>query len=256
MSSRFGRTAYHYASLDTTMRVAAERAREGCPEGTVVTARSQTAGRGRLGRSWVSEPGQGLYLSVVLRPDCRPDAAPVLTLVAGLGVKDALERAAGVPCDIRWPNDILIGERKCCGILVEMEADRGVTAHVVVGIGINLNHRSFPPALEGAATSLRIETGRDWDTDSVLPPVLDSLERCYDLFRDRGPPPILEAFQRSSSYASGRRVVIEGLPGGGGAPTRGVTAGLSPAGLLLLRAGDGTVAPILAGSVRPDAGTM
>ena len=256
MIRRFGQPSFHYACVDTTMRVAAERARSGCPEGTVVTADRQTAGRGRHGRAWHSEEGRGLYLSLVLRPKCSPDTAPLLTLVSGLGVKDALERTAGVLCDIRWPNDILIRERKCCGILVEMEASRGVVDHVIVGIGINLNHLGFPAGLAEIATSLRIETGTDWSKESILEPLLDSLQTSYDLLSSRGHAPILEAFQQSSSYARGRRVVIEGLPDGGTGPTRGVTAGLSPDGLLLLRSDDGVVAPILAGSVRADKGTM
>ena len=256
MTRRFGQLAFHYASIDTTMRVAAEKARSGCPEGTVVTADRQTAGRGRHGRAWHSEPGRGLYLSLVLRPNCSPDSARLLTLAAGLGVKDALERTIGVPCDIRWPNDILIRERKCCGILVEMEASRGTVDHVIVGIGINLNHRRFPEDLGEIATSLRIETGSDWSRDSILDPLLDSLETSFDLLSSSGPAAILQSFQESSSYARGRRVVIEGLPDGATGPMQGVTAGLSPDGLLLLRGEDGIVAPVLAGSVRADKGTM
>lgn len=256
MTRRFGQPAYHYGRIDTTMRVAAEKARSGCPEGTVVTADLQTAGRGRHGRAWHSEQGQGLYLSVVLRPNCSPDSAPLLTLVAGLGVKDALERTAGVQCDIRWPNDILIRERKCCGILVEMEAGRGIVDHVIVGIGVNLNHLEFPADIGEIATSLRLETGTDWTRDSVLGPLLDCLQSCYDLLASSGPAPIVEAYQQASSYARGRRVLIEGLPAGSTGPTRGVTAGLTPAGLLLLERDDGSVAPVLAGSVRPDKGTM
>ena len=256
MGSTFGRAAYHYRSVETTMAVAAERAREDCPEGTVITADEQTAGRGRLGRSWISRPGLGLYLSLVLRPECRPDAASLLTLVAGLGVKEALEGITGVGCDIRWPNDILIRERKCCGILVEMEMERQQVAHVIVGIGINLNHLEFPPDLRDTATSLRIETGRVWDKQAILNPVLASLEACYELHQTQGPTPILQAFQRASSYATGRRVIIEGLSEGGRPPVRGVTAGVDAKGALLLQADDGTVAPVLAGSVRPDTGTM
>lgn len=256
MPCRLGQPAFHYACIDSTMRVAAERARSGCPEGTVVTADHQTDGRGRRGHAWHSEAGLGLYLSLVVRPGCSPDSAPLLTLATGLGVKEALERDAGVRCDIRWPNDILIRERKCCGILIEMEATHGTVDHVIVGIGINLNHVEFPRSLGDTATSLRIETGRDWTRDAILSSVLGALESFYDLFASRGPSPILEAFQQSSSYAQGRRVVIEGLPPGATGPTRGVTAGLSPAGQLLLRDDGGSVAPVLAGSVRPDTGTM
>lgn len=256
MPCKLGQPRYHYGSVDSTMRVAAERARSGCPEGTVVTASQQTGGRGRHGRAWHSERSLGLYLSLVLRPECSTGTAPVLTLAAGLGVKDALERTAGVACDIRWPNDILVRERKCCGILVEMEAAHGAVDHVVVGIGINLNHLHFPPDLLGSATSLRMETGTDWTPDSILGPLLESLESCFDLFASKGPDAIVEAFQHASTYARGRRVIIEGLPDGASGPTRGVTAGLSRSGLLLLEDEDGLVSPVLAGSVRPDVGTM
>ena len=252
MPLKLGRPAFHYESVDSTMRVATERARRGCPEGTIVTADLQTAGRGRRGRSWMSEAGRGLYLSVVLRPHCRPDAAPVLTLVAGLAVKDALEQVAGLQCDIRWPNDILVRERKCCGILVEMDAAQGRVGHVVVGIGINLNHSKFPADLEALATSLRMETGRRWTTGSVLMPVLESLQQFYELHEAKGGGPIIVAFQRASTYVRGRRVVVEGLPKGATGPRRGVTAGLDSRGQLLLRAEDGVVAPVRAGSVRPD----
>ncbi len=238
------------------MRRAAELARDGSPEGTIVTADSQSAGRGRLGRNWISEPGLGLYLSLVLRPDCQADAAPVLTLIAGLGVKETLERAAGVRCDLRWPNDILVGEKKCCGILVEMETEQQRVAHVIVGIGINLNHLAFPPELTEIATSLRIETGREWSREDLLDPLMDSLESCYELHRMRGNDPILDAFHQESSFAIGRRVVVEGLPADAAGPLRGVTAGLDSRGMLLLRTADGTVAPILAGSVRADPCTM
>ena len=238
------------------MRAAADLARQGCPDGTIVTADEQTAGRGRLGRSWVSRAGLGLYLSLVLRPPVRPHAAPILTLVAGVGVKEALEGLTGLHCDIRWPNDILVNERKCCGILVEMETEQNRVDYVVVGVGINLNDAEFPADLGDTATSLRIETGKSWSQKQVLGPVLRSLESCYDLYLDQGSEPVLEAFQAASSYASGRRVVIEGGPEDDSVPVRGVTAGLNEQGLLLLEDSNGTVFPVVAGSVRPDTGTI
>ncbi len=257
MSGKLGHPAYHYADVDTTMRLAARHGREGCPHGTIVTADSQSCGRGRHeGRTWQSQPGMGLYLSLVLRPACRPEAVPILGLVAGLGAKDAMQRTAGVPCDLRWPNDVLIRERKCCGILAELVADPAELPFVIVGIGINLNQTRFSSELAETATSLRIETGLDWTRDSVLGPLLESLESCYDLFASRGPEPILAAFQQESSYVRGRRVVIEGIPADASGPTRGVTAGLSAIGELLLRTDDGSLSPIRAGSVRPDRETM
>ena len=159
MSRRFGKPAYHFEETDTTMREAAELARNGCPEGAIVTAARQTAGRGRLGRRWLSEPDGGLYLSLVLRPDVAPGAAPLLTLVAGLGAAEAVRAATGLDCDIRWPNDIMIRGRKCAGILVEMETREERVTHAVVGIGLNLNYREFGADLADSATSLLLETG-------------------------------------------------------------------------------------------------
>ncbi len=257
MSRRLGEPAFHYAQVDTTMRLAAQHGREGCPHGTIVTADSQSDGRGRqAGRIWQSEPGLGLYLSLVLRPTCRPDQFPILGLVAGLAAKDAVQRIAGVACDLRWPNDVLIRERKCCGILAELFAESAGAWFVVVGIGINLNHTQFAQEIADTATSLRIETGRDWARESMLEILLESLECCYDLFVSRGPEPILAAFQQASSYVFGRQVVIEGVPDDVPGPVRGVTAGLSASGELLLRTEDGALSPVRAGSVRADRGTM
>ena len=233
------------------MRKAAELARRGSPEGTVVTAARQTAGRGRLGRRWLSEPGGGLYLSLVLRPDAAPGAAPLLTLVAGLGAAEAVSALTGLDCDIRWPNDIMIRGRKCAGILVEMETQEERVAHAVVGIGLNLNYRRFGADLADSATSLLLETGRRYEAGDVLQPLLDALRGYYEIYLEQGKEPILEAFVEASSYVSGRRVTVTGS-GGGAADRCGVTAGLDANGMLLLRDGAGRIEPILAGSVRLD----
>ena len=251
MSRRFGQPAYHFEETDTTMREAAELARNGCPEGAIVTAARQTAGRGRLGRRWLSEPDGGLYLSLVLRPDVAPGAAPLLTLVAGLGAAEAVRAATGLDCDIRWPNDIMIRGRKCAGILVEMETREERVTHAVVGIGLNLNYREFGADLADSATSLLLETGRRHEADAVLQPLLDALRDSYEIYLQQGKEPVLEAFAKASSYVSGRRVVVTG-GGGRAADRRGVTAGLDADGMLLLRDAAGRVEPISAGSVRLD----
>ncbi len=238
------------------MRAAAVKAHQDCPEGTIVTADQQTSGRGRLGRNWVSEPGQGLYLSLVLRPVCKPSQAPILTLLAGLGVREALEQITGIHCDIRWPNDILINEKKCCGILVEMENQLDHIQHVIVGIGINLNQLEFPPDLNPIATSLRIETDRTFSQESILPTLLNSLATYYALFLDNGKDVILDAFQQASSYVKGRRVIVQDKEENGKCMLRGVTAGLNSNGQLLLRDNCDRIIPVVAGSVRPDEGTI
>jgi BirA family biotin operon repressor/biotin-[acetyl-CoA-carboxylase] ligase len=229
------------------MREAARRALEGTPEGTIVTADEQTAGRGRFGRAWSSVSGVGLYFSLVLRPPVAPAASAALTLACGLGVARGIGDAAGVVCDIRWPNDVMLADKKLAGILVEMNAEGDRVRHVVVGVGVNVNQESLPPELAEIATSLRIETGCEYLREAVLEAILRRITDYYRMFVERGPVPVIDAFTRASSYAKGKRVVIEGA----GRPLEGITAGLDPTGQLLLRTADGKIEPVIAGSVRP-----
>jgi BirA family biotin operon repressor/biotin-[acetyl-CoA-carboxylase] ligase len=237
---------HHFDTLDSTMREAADRAERGEPAGTVVVAAEQTAGRGRLGRLWASERGTGLYCSLILRPGLAAAEAPVVTLALGLAVGRALQRVCGVACDLRWPNDVLVGERKCGGILTEMTAAADRVRFIIAGIGVNVNQAAFPSELAETATSLRIETGCEYLVEVVLGEILGEVDRYLRVLVERGPQAIVELFTRASSYAAGKRVVVVGAT-----ETAGVTAGLTPAGILLLRQDDGTVRPILAGSVRP-----
>jgi BirA family biotin operon repressor/biotin-[acetyl-CoA-carboxylase] ligase len=211
---------HRFATVDSTMRVAA-----GLPVGDVVVADEQTAGQGRHGPSWYSAPGLGLDSSVVLEP------SPLLTLALGLATAEAI----GVPCDLRWPNDVLIGDRKVAGILVQL-----VDGKAIAGIGINLNHTEFPPELE--ATSLRIVTGREVRADEVLEPLLAAVATYTKLPADD----ILRLFTRASSYAAGRRVTVD-LPDG---RIAGTTRGLNSDGYLMVRKDDGTDILVLAGGVR------
>jgi BirA family biotin operon repressor/biotin-[acetyl-CoA-carboxylase] ligase len=243
---RFGQNVLRLDVTDTTMREAAEWAQRSAPEGTLILAEEQTAGRGRLGRTWISQRGQGIYGSLILRPQMPPAQATVLTLVAGLGVARGIGEAAGRQCDIRWPNDVLLNEKKCCGVLVELFAEQDRVEYAIAGFGINVNQESMPPDLAATATSLRIETGCEFVRDAVLDAVLKHTERYYDMFLQRGKAAILEAFCRASTYVRGRRVIVET----GDRTLAGTTAGLDSAGLLLLETGPGRVEPVLAGSVR------
>ena len=229
------------------MREAARRALEGAPEGTLITADEQTAGRGRFGRVWRSEAGVGLYFSLVLRPPVAPASSAVLTLACGLGAARGIGEAAGVVCDIRWPNDVILNGKKLAGILVEMNAEAERLRHVIAGVGVNVNQASLPEELAETATSLRIETGCEYLRDAVLEAVLRRIDDYYRMFVERGPAPVIDAFTRASSYAKGKRVIIEGA----GRPLEGVTAGLDAKGQLLLRTPSGQIEPIIAGSVRP-----
>jgi BirA family transcriptional regulator, biotin operon repressor / biotin---[acetyl-CoA-carboxylase] ligase len=236
------RTIHRFATVGSTMTKAAELAELGSAEGTVVIADEQTAGQGRLGRNWYSEPQAGLYFTEILRPKLCPDSLPLVTLSLGLATAEAITAVAGVACDLRWPNDVLIGTRKCAGILAQLQ--EGV---LLAGVGINVNHTGFPPELADIATSLRLATGREHPREQLLDTLLGSIDSHLEtLFRD-GKEPVLRAFTAASSYVRGRRVVVEAAT-----ELRGTTDGLDPQGFLILRQDDGVRKLILAGGVRPE----
>ncbi|PWT96876.1 MAG: biotin--[acetyl-CoA-carboxylase] ligase [Terriglobia bacterium] len=216
----------YYEVVDSTMRAAS-----GLETGSVVLAGEQTAGQGRHGHAWHSEVGSGIYCSLVLQP------APLLTLALGLATAHAIASVTGAACDLRWPNDIMLGERKVAGILVQL-----VQGAAIAGIGINVNHTSFPAALEAEATSLRLHTGRTWPREELLLALLPAVE----MFTRLDAPDILRLFQQASSYAAGRRVQVSQQDG----VLEGVTAGLDSAGYLVVRRDDGTDTLIVAGGVR------
>ncbi len=219
----------YYPSIDSTMNAAA-----GLELGSIVLADEQTAGQGRHGHAWRSEPGAGIYCSMVLPP------TPLLTLALGLATAEAIASVAGIACDLRWPNDVMLGSRKLAGILVQL-----VDGTAIAGIGINVAQRRFPPELGQEATSLRLA----WTGSGPFPSreeILLALVRAVDEFTGQSAPAILRLFTHASSYASGRRVVVN-LPDG---TLAGTTCGLDDAGFLRVRKDDGTVTLILAGGVR------
>ncbi len=225
-----GRHIDYYSTIDSTMRAAA-----GLPAGSIVLAGEQTAGQGRHGHTWYSEPGAGIYCSIVLNP------APVLTLAIGLAAVEAITEVTGLVCDLRWPNDLMLGGRKTAGILVQL-----VDGLAIAGIGINVNHAAFPPALAAEATSLRLQTGREASPTDIVIALIPAVERLAALPHED----VLDLFTHASSYASGRRVVVHQPDGDGVAVIHGVTAGLDPAGFLKVRQDDGIYTLILAGGVR------
>lgn len=229
----------YYDALDSTMRAAAE-IRE---PGSIVIANAQTAGQGRHGHSWHSEPGSGLYFTIVLAPRLAVDLLPVVTLALGLAVQEAIGQVCNAQADLRWPNDLLINGKKCVGILTQLDGDR-----VLAGIGINVNHASLPPDLAAIGTSLRIATGRVHSREELLCAVAGGVDRMVSLLESEGSGPVLALFTAQSSYARGRRVTVD-LPG---KPLHGTTAGLTADGYLLLDGDDGRRHTILAGGVRPE----
>jgi len=237
-----GREIIWKSKTGTTMADAAERLAAGCAHGTVTGADEQSAGQGRQGRSWHSEAEKGLYVSIVLRPPFRVATLPAFTLGLGLAAREAIETASAVPCDLRWPNDVLAGEKKCAGILLQLEGDAAIA-----GFGINVNHSAFPADLRETATSLYLESGRTHSREDLLIALLNASDHYCDLMGRDGAEPVLRLFVQASSYAFDRRVVVEDVKGA----LTGVTAGLDPQGYLLLRQDNGVVTRIVAGGVRP-----
>ncbi|MGD0299295.1 MAG: biotin--[acetyl-CoA-carboxylase] ligase [Bryobacteraceae bacterium] len=233
---------YWHQTIGSTMTEASRLAAAGCESGTVVGADEQTAGQGRYGRAWHSEPGAGLYVSIILRYPFPPDALPVVTLALGLATGEAIFKACDVPSDLRWPNDVLFQSKKCAGILTQLEGSA-----IIAGIGINVNHAAFPEELSAIATSLRIASGQVHSRERLLVELISSVTSFCSLLEREGREPILEMFSRASSFVFGRRVYVDQ----GDTMLQGTTAGLNPSGFLMLRGDDGKQSVIIAGGVRP-----
>jgi BirA family biotin operon repressor/biotin-[acetyl-CoA-carboxylase] ligase len=243
--SPFGKHIYHYFKTTSTNSIALELGHAGEPHGALVIAEEQTGGRGRSGRAWHSEKTSGIYISALLRPQISPLVAPVITMVAGLAVRDAVEEETGIAPDLRWPNDLLARGKKFCGILTEMYAEPSQIRFVVVGIGINVNHAMIPAELAPIATSLRILTGRPASRLQLVVRLLHHLENYYNRFLSEGVQPILARFTEVSSYARGKRVRIAALD----ESYVGTTDGLEPNGLLRVRRDDGKISVVISGDV-------
>jgi BirA family transcriptional regulator, biotin operon repressor / biotin---[acetyl-CoA-carboxylase] ligase len=241
----FGKHILHFFRTDSTNRVAFELGHAGEPEGTVVIAEEQTAGRGRAGRAWHSERATGIYVTVLLRPRLAPVQAPLLTMMAGISARDAVAAVTGLPVDVKWPNDLLINGKKVGGILTEMHAEPNLVKFVIVGIGLNVNQQQFPAELRAVATSLRAETGKPQSRLEILVRLLREFERGYQEMLHEGSASVVRRFEEVSSYARGKKVRVVT-----GAETfNGITAGLTPEGLLRVARSDGTVFTVIAGDV-------
>lgn len=192
---------------ESTNRVAAEMADRGFPHGSIVVADAQTAGRGRMGRRWVSPPGKNIYLSILLRPPVPAEVVPRFSLVAGLALADAVE-SLGVPAHLKWPNDLYLEGRKAAGILAEAASDPAGLRHIVLGVGVNVNmeEEDFPEQLRGVATSLRIRTGRNHPRVGILARFLGSFADRYDLFLAGGFSELLPDWNRRD-FLRGKRVL-------------------------------------------------
>ncbi|MDQ3916969.1 MAG: biotin--[acetyl-CoA-carboxylase] ligase [Acidobacteriota bacterium] len=245
MKSRLTPTILRFDSLPSTNTEAARQAALGAPEGLCVVAREQTAGRGRQQRAWASPKDAGLYFSIVLRPKMEAGVWPLITLAAAVAARDALAEACALETDIKWPNDLLAGGRKLCGILAEtFETPRGRA--VVVGIGINLTNRAFPPEILESATSVEEQTGRAPDGERLLASLTRALARRYEILQaEGGGASTLREWESRSTFARGRRVRVTLA----GESFEGTTRGLEPDGALHVETDAGRLRVVRAGDV-------
>ena len=243
----FAGRMHHFFRVGSTNVAGMAAAAQGEQEGALFIAEEQTAGRGRGGHTWESQASVGVYASAILRPPLAPADALLLSLMAGLAVCEAIERATTIQPDLRWPNDVLMNGRKFCGILTELNAEVSRVRYAVVGIGINVNQETFSADLQAVATSLRLETGREWSRVEIAAALLKSLDREYRVLLDNpraARESIHKRFEERSSYARRREVHVEEDGG-----YDGITEGLDERGFLRVRTEQG-LRTVLSGGVR------
>ena len=237
-------TVLNFDVIDSTNLEAIREAKAGAHEGLCVVAGKQTAGRGRLGRTWVSEEGAGLYFSIVLRPRLDARNLTLVTLMSAVAVAEALD-SFGISADIKWVNDIHVSGKKICGILSE-STDTPAGLAVIVGIGINLRSDNFPPEIANLATSVEAETGSVPDPSSLTGELITHLTGWYQILcRDGGPERVRREWTRRSSYATGKLITVKTEVGS----FQGITRGIEENGALRVELESGEIRIVQAGEV-------
>ena len=240
-----GRRVVFYETLPSTNLQAKLDAENGAGEGTLIVADTQTAGRGRRGRSWSSPGGKNVYFTLILKPDFDPEKAACVALVMGLAVAEGIGKACGVQAGIKWPNDIVVQGKKVCGILAEMSVEQDFIHYIVVGVGINVKEQEFAPELADRATSLWQECGRNVSRARLVTEVMGAFEACYEEFlRDGFAGKIMERY--NGLLVNRNREVLVLDPQG---EFRGISRGVNEEGLLLVEREEGSVVEVYAGEV-------
>lgn len=244
-----GKEVVFLEETDSTNVRAREQGDAGAPEGTVIIADSQFAGKGRLGRTWESPAGVNLYTSVLLRPVILPRFGTQMTFLSAVAVAAAIEETSGLKATVKWPNDVLLGGKKVAGLLNEMNAETERVNYVILGIGVNLNMqaRQFPDDLRYPATSVAIEKGAPVSRLAFARSLFRHLDRLYQSYLEQGVSPVLRAWEGLCDVV-GKRVSVDCQS----RVLRGVVEGLDPDGALLLRTAGGELEKILAGDVKPE----
>ena len=238
-----GKTVHFARKTDSTNLWIKRLAKEGAPEGTLALAEFQSAGRGRLGRSWEVPEGTSVMMSILLRPKFEPQYAPTLTLVMGMAVAKAVKNL-GFDVSIKWPNDVVVSRKKICGILTEMGVRDGKIDYAVIGVGINVNIKEFPEEMADKATSLYLESGKEFDRSQIPGLVMEAFEEYYEKFAATCDLSGLKEEYESilANYDQPVRVLAK-------EPYEGVARGITDGGELLVEKTDGTIVAVSAGEV-------
>ena len=238
-----GKTVHFAREIDSTNLWIKRLAKEGAPEGTLALAEFQSAGRGRLGRSWEVPEGTSVMMSILLRPKFEPQYAPTLTLVMGMAVAKAV-KSLGFDVSIKWPNDVVVSHKKICGILTEMGVRDGKIDYAVIGVGINVNIKEFPEEMADKATSLYLESGKEFDRSQIPGLVMEAFEKYYEKFAATCDLSGLKEEYESilANYNQPVRVLAK-------EPYEGVARGITDGGELLVEKTDGTIVAVSAGEV-------
>lgn len=230
----------YFENTDSTNRQARMLARDGAKHGTLVIADTQSAGRGRRGRGWISPAGEGIFMSLIVRPDVHPSRVAKMSLTLALAVAQAIRKETGLDARIKWPNDIVIGGRKICGLLLEMDATAEKVESIVAGVGINVHQTAFAEEIAHTASSLDLMAGRRVSRSAIVRAFLKEFEQAMALADDE----MMDAY-RACSATIGQRVQVIALDG----TYIGTAKGITESGSLLVETDDGDVREVLAADV-------
>ncbi len=244
-TERVGKKIRYFSRIDSTNQYAKRIAEEGAEDGTLIIADEQTAGKGRSGRRWVTPPGEAIAFTLLLRPPLSPDRISMVTLVMGMAAAKAVRSLYDLPAGIKWPNDVVTGGRKLCGILTEMSAEVEKVHYIVIGVGINANICEFPEEIRQIATSLKLETGQDVNRAQVIARTMEYFERYYTVFEKDGDLSGLMEEYNALLLNRGRGVRVLDPAGA----YTGTARGINSRGELIVERDDGAESMVYAGEV-------
>lgn len=245
-TKKLGRNIDYYTSCTSTQIIAADKARQGASHGTVIISEEQTAGKGRLERSWDSTANKGIWMSVIIRPNISPEFAAQFTLVSAVAINQAIQEVTNLTPQIKWPNDILINGKKVTGILTELQADMDIVHSIIIGIGVNVNQElsAFDESIQNIATSLKMENGEEVDRSLLVAKILYYLEKYGDLYVEKGFEPI-KILWESHNCTIGKRIRATMLR----ETLEGVALGITKDGVLELRLDSGEIRGIYSADI-------